>query len=184
MILKIQPLKKTLSGGEEVWDGKAPGQPVDLYQRSTQPRVGTSQAFSTDTVHEGSSERLGLRAVSLELGRNLPLRGPFHRWPLHRGSGRGGCRCNWCRRGRSRSRNRSGDRFARLRNAHPLGCRWGLPAVSHPAYPTWWNCRGGGLGALRTSGQPAGGAGEGQRCHRTPYTSHWHRKKPSKWSTC
>ena len=158
-----------------MWDGKAPGQPVDLCQRSTQPRVGTSQAFPTDTSHEGPSERLGLRAVSLELGRNLPLRRPLHRRPLHRGSDRGGCRCNRCRRGSRRSRTRSGDRLTGLRNTHPLRCRRGLPTISQPAL---WCCRGGGLSAFRTSGQPAGGTGERQRCDRAPSTSHVHRKNP------
>jgi hypothetical protein len=177
---KLFPEKNTLRGEEEVWDGDAPGRPVELYQRSTQLRVGKSQACFTDTWHEGRSERLGLRAVSLELGRDLPLRGPLHRRPFHRGS----CRRNRCRRGRSsgsssRSRTRSGDRLARLRNTHPLGCRRCLPAISHPAFhPTLRNCHGGGLSALRTSGQPAGGSGEGQRCHRTPHPSDVHRKNP------
>ena len=133
------------------WGGCHPGSTRGRLSAINQPRIGRSKAFSTDTWHESPSKRLGLRAVSLELGRDLPL---------HRGSGRG-------------------DRLARLWNTHPLGCRRSLPAICHPAFhPTLRNCHGGGLSALRTTGQPAGGSGECQRCHRTPHPSDVHRKNP------
>ena len=122
------------------------------------------------------SKRFGRRrGVPLKLGRHFPLRWPLHRGPLDRRSGRGGRSRGRGSGSRQRAGTRPGSDLARLRNARR--CR---SSGSVADGRDWGRRRGrGGLGPFGASGKPTDGHGQGRRGHRTPQTTHVHRKRSS-----